>query len=459
MSLFKRALLFLTRKRGRTVILLLILTVIAALVLTCISIGRASDLAAENLRETMGGYFKVQANTQGSGLIGSVDQELVDKIADLGGIRAVNGMAVEYMLVNDAVLTPGRFTSMGDEKAALARVLGNTDTALHEYFVLRTFTLTDGRHVTDGDGFQAVVSRTFAEMNGLTPGDTFSVRFMSEYVQDVPEELRPSFAMTVAGIYDITSDQPARGADSAECDIPENFIFTSMTAMREIEAALGQDKERGLYAGGAAFFVTDPKNMERIIAGVKSLPGYNWDGFEIIRNNTAYNRSAVPLERMSGLITVFLLVMIAVSLVILSLILIMWMRDRKYETGVYLSLGIKKGAILAQHLAENLIIAVLAFLLAWGISAFAAGRLGDALLGAVVENTEVEETAEHGPLMYRDPLAVRELDTEELVSIRTGVTEFLIVVGVGALIVVISTVVSSLPVLRMKPRDIFSSLN
>ena len=51
---------------------------------------------------------------------------------------------------------------------------------------------------------------------------------------------------------------------------------------------------------------------------------------------------------------------IVVSVCILILILSMWIKQRKYETGILLSIGITKGKIVFQYIVEVLLIAVVA---------------------------------------------------------------------------------------------------
>ena len=183
MSVFKRAYLFLIRKRGKTIVLLLILTIIATLALTCLSIGRASDIAVDQLRASMGGYFKIEANIDG-GYAQPPGYELVQNIMAAGGIKAYNGMDVHYFVVDDLRLSPGRFTAQGDEKAQMARFIANTDSSLHEYFVLRSFALKEGRHVAPTDSFTAVISAALASDNDLSVGDTFTVSCYREYLPE-----------------------------------------------------------------------------------------------------------------------------------------------------------------------------------------------------------------------------------------------------------------------------------
>ena len=203
MGIGKHALLFLLRKKSKSVILLVILTVIATLVLICISIGSASDIAAQNLRETMGGYFKIEANLERE-TIQPVDDALVQKVMDSGGIKAYNGLSISYMLTDGLELVPGRFTAEGDYKAHLACFLSNTDTSLNEYFVLRSLSLKEGRHITPGDKNKALISDVLAQRNGLTIGDKFSSAIDSTDFPDEQKNAVKSITYEIVGIYQMT---------------------------------------------------------------------------------------------------------------------------------------------------------------------------------------------------------------------------------------------------------------
>ena len=59
MSIFKRAYLYVTRKRGKTILLFAILLIMATFVLTGLSIWKASEAAQLDLRQSLGGKFDV----------------------------------------------------------------------------------------------------------------------------------------------------------------------------------------------------------------------------------------------------------------------------------------------------------------------------------------------------------------------------------------------------------------
>lgn len=101
--------------------------------------------------------------------------------------------------------------------------------------------------------------------------------------------------------------------------------------------------------------------MDEIIEKVKKTPGFKEDGFTIDTDNETYENTASSLESMDKLVIGLLIAAILVSVVILSLILTLWGKSRVRETGVFLSLGIKKTDIIGQYLTEVLLIAIIAF--------------------------------------------------------------------------------------------------
>ena len=96
-----RAWLYIIRKKGKSILLFIILLVIATFVLTALALGNASKSAQEDLRKSLGGnfligfdytennpYLKVE-NVEGGTLMYSTQQispELVEQIRGISGV-------------------------------------------------------------------------------------------------------------------------------------------------------------------------------------------------------------------------------------------------------------------------------------------------------------------------------------------------------------------------------------
>lgn len=443
MSVWRRASLYMMRKKGKFLILLAILTVIATLVLLCISVGNAANSSVQKLRETMGGYFKIEPDYE-QGYSSYVDDRMVQKVMDTGEIKAYNGTDIRYMLAEDIELEPGRFTAERDPKAKLARILGNTDSSLNENFVLGYDVLTEGRHIEPGDEGKALISEELAGRNHLSVGDTFSMKLDDEMFSGEGKKKITSHTLEVVGIYRIEASQVISGNNTAECDLAENFVFTDTEYIRKVYGER-LENEIDAYTDGVTFFVKNPKKLEEIIEEIAKLEEYDRDGFVITKNNKIYEDSAVPLERLSGLVTIMVFVIVIISAVMLSLIFFLWMRDRMHEIGIYLSVGIRKTEIVRQHILENLAAAVLAFFLAWGLAGAASGTVEQIAADSFLEDSQTSE--------------IQEVETVSFVEVHIGMLELAEVAGTGFLIILVSAGISSAAVLKMNPKDILSMMS
>ena len=135
----------------------------------------------------------------------------------------------------------------------------------------------------------------------------------------------------------------------------------------------------------------------------------------------------LPLSDTSTLIATMIVIITAVSMVLIILILSMSIRSRKRETGILLAVGIAKPAVILQYVLETLLIAVVAFPLAYLSSKQVAGTLGT-LFGKAAENVIV--TPEH----------------------------FMLVAIVGGILLVAAVLVSSISTMRLKPKQILAQM-
>lgn len=438
MRVFERAWLYLSRNKARFGILFTLFLVICTLVTLCVSVGNAAKTSLDSLRERLGGYFQVKSSPD-QGYFEFVSDTMVQDILAAGGIKAYNGMDTRYFYAEGIELEPGRFTGEGDKKARLARVLGNTDTSLSEYFLLRYYELEEGRHISPDDRNKALISAELAERNGLSVGDRISLRIDEEKLDEEQKKQVKSHTAEVAGIYGIETAMGAVSGDLAECDLEYNFIFTDTAFIREFYEDLGAGTQ--VYLDGVSFFVKDPRELDRIAGSLADIGNYNWDGYEVVKNNKAYEASAVPLERLSGVVSVMVFAIAIISAIMLSLILFLWMRERVHEIGVYLSLGKTWREILGQHILENLLVAAMAFFIACGICRIASETVEQAVRTAFFEEAGEEAEAKLPQL------------------VEMGITELAEVAAIGSLIVVLSTAVSSAAVLRMRPKDVLSLMS
>lgn len=416
MGVKKRVLLFLTRNKNKTLILFLIFVFISVFILVGLTAEHGVRVAQENLRKTMLGYFHIQTDTK-HGSTELVDDQLVRQVSEVEGVCEYNGLDVVFMHVGDIRLVPGRLTAAGDPDATLAQVIGNSDSSANEYFALEMFRLISGRHLSSGDEGKAVISEKLAKVNGLSLGDRIS---LSPSVGE-GEHLAKMGTVEIIGIYEMIDSQKTTDPNVAECDMKENLIFVDTGFVRQVMGeVLGQ--EITFYSHGAVFYVEDVASLDQIVEQVEGIPGYYWKGYEIEKNNKEYHDITEPLIRIDRFLKIFIVAICVCGVIILGLILIMWTRNRLYEAGILLSMGISRYAVAGQYLLENLLVMLGAYPVA-GILAF----------------------------LTAEPIGARmglELQLNSL--------SILAAAGIGCGIVAVSTLLASVRIFRIEPKEILS---
>ena len=82
MNFIKRAYLYTTRKKVRTILLFSIILIMATLLIVCFSINSSSSMADANVRKALKCGFTVNAKTLENGL----DESIVNQILNIDGI-------------------------------------------------------------------------------------------------------------------------------------------------------------------------------------------------------------------------------------------------------------------------------------------------------------------------------------------------------------------------------------
>ena len=482
MGTTKRAFLYVTRKKGKSILLFFILLIMSTFVLTGLSTQKASQEAQKNLREALGGEFYVSVELSesnpyfrrvddGEGALDlytelPVTRDMINAIMEIGGIEKYDASA-QTLVSTNLTIFPGNVPLKGElNNKIYARTVAGTEN--NSFFQSGIMELTEGKHITGNESNAAVISRDMADQNSLQIGDSISLQ------ADEEAEVR------IIGIYEIRKPDPAY-ASVVTYEKLENQIFIDTSALQDLFG----DMPMGFYE--VAFSVYDPAQLDSIMSEVKGLSAIDWRAFEVAADNQTYLDAAAPLQKLQALVSSIIWVIVLVSAVILSLILTMWGRSRIHETGVFLSLGIGKMRIIGQYLAEVLLIAVIAFGCSYFTSNAVAGQLANGLLQQNIPASE-EQTAgvtitkkdgfsEDVVVSIKDDSALSDMpsgqDTAPEVEVAADGAEadreqirvmidfynMLQLYLIGIIVIILSVGISSLSVMRLKPREILSKMS
>ena len=127
-----------------------------------------------------------------------------------------------------------------------------------------------------------------------------------------------------------------------------------------------------------------------------------------------------------------------------------------------MSVGIRKSAIIEQYLIEVMLIAVLAFGLSYFTSNTVAEQIGNHLLK---QSVQVEHEDNSGSVaataveVGADTLIQKPLPTENGIQVFVGLDSLALLYLLGFIIIIVAVSISSITVMRLKPREILSKMS
>ncbi len=462
MNTLKRAFLYTMRKKTKTLILFLVLVTISTFILTGLSIYKAADDSALSLRQSVGGSIRLELDENnrknwqyqqaaGGMLVDYVGAPITDediqKIMSIDGIKAYNGLGDGSVFAKDFSFISGFSFGAGSDYSRLPSV---TDSEYFNFFTRKAFQLVEGRHIKEGDDHVVLISTAIAEKNALKLGDTITVQCCYDSGN------YPDVSLTIIGIYAYEADNEFNTTSTDK----RNRLIIDHKAMQEI-----MQRDVIQYDNGVDFYVDDPREMEKIASQIKALD-LNWDSFTLTMDNSAYEAVASPLTAMQNLIVWLIVGCVAVSVGILILILSMWIKQRRHETGILLSVGISKSRIILQYTVEVLMIAIVAFGLSFFTSAFISQGVSDLIFHQVSESQPLPEIElPDDGTEYLDitgqyiPYDTSNVETLESVQVNVSPDYLLYIYIYGTLLIAFSVSAASISVIQMKPKKILSQMS
>ncbi|WP_328491772.1 ABC transporter permease [Streptomyces sp. NBC_00414] len=430
MNFVKRAGTSLRARKARTVVLSGIFVVICTLLLGGFLLQAAAARQEADARRTIG----VDVTVRGKGL-GPAVADRLGRSAPVNRYNPVLPLKAEARgaqpLESDGPKPPG--TRTGDRARHFLAVSGVRDSSMLLPFSYGSARITAGRGITpeDSGGQVAVVERRLAERNSLKVGDTVRVR-SADHRRTVP--------LTIVGVFRDPTPDPPRWTPSHE--LPGNTLYTPVRVAQE----LGSDAAAVLSE--AVFRIGSPEQAERLHAEAERLLGAGTFDFRV--NDRAYRDQVRPIQQVGTFAGLIVWVIALAGALILALIVMLQVRERRDELGVLLAMGEKKRKLIGQHLVEVAAVALPAVAVAALAGQLAGQELGDALLdhrqGDVTPGQRQRE-----PVAAGTPRAAVGPPAMDIGPVVLGK-----VAGIGLGISLVSTAVPGIGILRLHPRSILT---
>lgn len=419
MSILNRAYLYIIRRKVRSSILFFIVTLISFFLLSGSVLNTTVGTISKNLYKDVNFGFTIESIDKSNK---EIEKDTLKKINEVAGVNQKNYLyAKSVNVVDKKVVQENQNVTITEEmknKSNLVMMNGITSTKNNIDFKSEVLKLEKGRHIEENDQNKILVHEKFASMNNLNLGDKIKLEQNGKTVE-----------FEVVGIF---SGEKTNNFEGLSSDFIENTVYTDYNSSQKLLDYSSNNKVTSVEYG-----VNTPAELDDIIKNVESL-GIN--NISVSKSNKNYELVTSSVESVTKLTNMIRIGSVIVGVVILSLVLMFWIRERLYEIGVLLSLGISKINLILQFVVETLMVTIFGFLSALGF---------EFILLKYLSSNITKVFSEDLPKIISD----------ELTKISINGSNIIGVIIVMITIVIISVVVALLPILKTKPKKILTQIN
>ena len=419
MSIFNRAYLYIIRKKVRSSILFLIVTLISFFLLSGSVLNTTVNNISKNLYKDVNFGFNIESADKSNK---EIEKDTLKKIEELKGITSKNYIFSKPVTVEGKkVVQENQNITLNDEiknKSNLVMMNGITASKSNIDFKSEVLKLEKGRHIEENDNNKIMIHEKFAELNNVNLGD--KIKLLQE---------GKTLELEIVGIYSGEKTNTFSGLSS---DFIENTVYIDYKSSQELSNLIANNKVTSVEYG-----VEDPTKLDDVIKAVENL-GIN--NLMVSKSNKNYELVISSVESITKITNMIRIGSVVVGVVILSLILMFWVRERTYEIGTLLSLGTSKVNLVLQFIVEVLLVTIVGLMIAIGI-----------------EIATIKYLASNVGSIFSEELPKSIAD--ELMKMSVNGIDIVNLVIVMIAIVVISVVVALLPILKMKPKKILTNIN
>lgn len=499
MYILKNSLRSIGRSAARNILFAVIIVVIAASACIGLSIREAAEKARqeseENLQITASVYLDVRTMMSGSedgsfdrsgfhekmGNVGALPLEELEIYATADAVKEFFYNSQLYLdagegfePVSDTADSEtenesGNDSSQSSSMNRKSRNMGSgTDFTLIGYssesamtgFINGTSVVTSGTVFDEGTtDFVCMISDELAVYNDLKAGDGITLVN--------PANEKETYTLKIAGTYYDSSGEGSFGSSDSVNRILVSAALCGEIAAQSVENAVTvTDEETGEESSSAltesisgTYVFSDVDSYEAFEAQARALglpEEYSISSSDV----TSYETSMVPLENLSKFASYFLLVVLIIGGVILVVLNLFSIRERKYEVGVLTAIGMKKWKVALQFVIEVFAVTALAIIIGGSAGAAASVPVTNSLLESQVEaqasSTEQMEMA-FGRGGMKGAARTAEVDYITEVSSAADLVVMGQLAGIGILLTVLSSCVSVVFIMRYDPVRILAN--
>ena len=425
--MIKNAIAYITRKRNRTLIIFIILTIVLSCLYSCLTIMKSSNEIEKTLYESSNSSISI---TKKDGKYFNVNQ-----FKDIEKLKEIEEKIIQYdglAKLKDAKVVSGEQRinreDLSDEFKNVVSLEATNNTKRNILFSSGVFTIKEGKNIEENDKNSIIVHEEFAKQNNLKLGDEVNLELL-----DIEESGKiKSHKFKIIGIFSGKKQETYTGLSS---DFSENMVFVDYSTSQEIL----NKSENNKIANKILMYSSSAESTDLALNKLKELK-IDESKYFVQKDSNAFEESLESVSGIKHMIKIMTYSIMLGGIIVLSLILILWLRERIYEIGIFLSIGTSKIQIIMQFIFELLFISIPSII----SSLFLGNVLIKVIAGGLINS---ENSMISGGNLINDSSFV--------LNITTLGQSYLILIS----IIVLSVVFASSLILIKKPKEILSKIS
>ena len=313
MNVGKRAFLYLTRKKGKNLLLGIVFLLISFSLLTGSAVYLGIRQVSEDLRSDIGASFNIRPYEQfdvNNGQVSSkgtpvMDEQSIRRVISIVGkeLKCYNTEHSGYVKGENLSFLAGTGHS---EESNMGTVKAVRDSSLCQAFLDEEYELAEGKHIKSEDNGKILISKALAEQNNLAVGNKITLTHAklgsdNGVYTDLMKEKSAYETVEIKGIYDIKN--ASDNALNPTAKKAENLIFSDSQLLVNL-----QEQEQGVYEGEISFFIADPLHLDKMVSEIKGIDSIAWNNHVINTNDFKYSKIAEQLQSMQKIVVALLAV-------------------------------------------------------------------------------------------------------------------------------------------------------
>ncbi len=497
MYIVKNALTSIARNKGRNILMVIVIMVIAATTAITLAIKNSANTLVEaynqkynieasisfNREQLMKNFVPGENAEENIETFNDIEDVSLEEIQNYGNSDYVNYYYYTYSLgmdgkdlepatdslqktttsttIQEAMPgRPGGFKNTTTKTEKIQNMKGlNGDFTIVGYssyegmsdFINGSYTISSGEVSSNFNDSSCVINEELATLNEIEIGDTITIVSTNDDL---------TYELTVTGIYTDNSN------DSNNMkDMFSNSANTIITNINILEKMVSDDGD-ATPTITPTFILKSKDDIEGFTNEVSSK-GLN-ENYQVTTNLSEIESETQSISNLSSYATTFLIITLIIGAIVLFIINMINIRERKYEIGVLRTIGMKKSGVSLQFTFELLIVTIIGLLLGATIGATSSVSIANKMLANEIASSE--ETKANINKNFGGMNELEKINNDENISTKiSGITKIseveninavvnlkvlLELLGIGLLLTLFSSLASIISIAKFSPLTI-----